>query len=67
MALDLAMLRKLAAASASKGKQPPAKGGKEPPEPEAPKEAPGKPGNGPAVNPFVAAAAKAKERLLAAK
>jgi hypothetical protein len=67
MALDMALLRKLAAEKARSGKP---KGKKAPPEPDADDKAaaePEKPGSAPTVNPFAAAAAKAKERLLAAK
>jgi hypothetical protein len=68
MALDMALLRKLAAAKARTGKPSPGKAGEAPAEPDADdKGEPVKPGSAPAVNPFAAAAAKAKERLLAAK
>jgi len=67
MALDLAMLRKLAAASASKGKQPPVKGGSKepepPPEPEPGNGGSGKPG--PAMSPLALAAMRAKEKFAA--
>ncbi len=61
--LDIAMLRKLAAAAAAKknGKKPSAKSASKAPEAAiAPPEAGG--AQGP-VNPFAAASAKAKERL----
>lgn len=68
MALNLALLRKLAAAKARTGKPSPPKGKEAQAEPDADdKGEPTKPGSVPAVNPFAAAAAKAKERLLAAK
>jgi hypothetical protein len=67
MAIDMMMLRKLAAEKARKGKSPPANSKKEA-EPDA-DDAAGKsaPANASAANPFVLAAAKAKERLAAAK
>jgi hypothetical protein len=66
MAFDMALLRKLAAQKASASK--PGKGKEAPAEPDADdKGEPAKPGVPVAVNPLAAAAAKAKERLLAAK
>lgn len=67
MALDIALLRKLAAASAAKGK-PPAKGGKEPVAPQPPEPEPGEkePSKaGPVMSPIAMAAMRAKEKFAA--
>ncbi|HTA98666.1 MAG TPA: hypothetical protein VK730_13620 [Solirubrobacteraceae bacterium] len=68
MALDIALLRKLAAANAAKGKQPAKGGGKEPVAPQPPEPEPGEkePSKaGPAMSPIAMAAMKAKEKFAA--